>query len=162
MKKEYATLKEKFVGKEEVKASHILVESEDDAKAILKEIKDGADFADVAKEKSLDKASGEKGGELGYFTKERMVPEFADAAFKAGTGDVVGPVKTDFGWHIIKVEDKRKLEAPAYDEVRERIQQGLANSAIEGYVNNLINKADVKYYDANGNEMEPAKDVPAE
>lgn len=153
IKKQYETLKEKFVGKEEVKASHILVESEDEAKAIAKQLKDGADFAELAKEKSIDKASGAKGGDLGYFTKERMVPTFADAAFKADEGEVTAPVKSDFGWHIIKVEDKRPVEAPKYEEVRERIQQTMANDAIERYLNTLVGESNVKYYDAEGNEL---------
>lgn len=153
IKKQYETLKEKFVGKEEVKASHILVESEDEAKAIAKQLKDGADFAELAKEKSIDKASGAKGGDLGYFTKERMVPAFADAAFKADEGEVTDPVKSDFGWHIIKVEDKRPVEAPKYEEVRERIQQTMANDAVERYLNTLVGESNVKYYDAEGNEL---------
>lgn len=153
IKKQYETLKEKFVGKEEVKASHILVESEDEAKAIAKQLKDGADFAELAKEKSIDKASGAKGGDLGYFTKERMVPTFAEAAFKADEGEVTAPVKSDFGWHIIKVEDKRPVEAPKYEEVRERIQQTMANDAIERYLNTLVGESNVKYYDAEGNEL---------
>lgn len=155
IKKEYNNLKDKFAGKEEVKASHILVENEDDAKAIYKELKDGADFAEVAKEKSIDTGSGAKGGDLGYFTKERMVPEFSEAAFKADKGEVTEPVKSDFGWHIIKVEDKRAVQAPKYEEVKERIQQSLANAAIERYVNNLLNESDVKYFDADGNELKP-------
>jgi peptidyl-prolyl cis-trans isomerase C len=158
VKKEYETLKEKFAGKKEVKASHILVETEETAKEIAKQLKEGADFAELAKEKSIDKASGEKGGDLGYFAKERMVPEFADAAFAADVGDVTDPVKSDFGWHIIKVEDKRPVQPPKYEEVKERIQQGLAAAAVERYVNNLMKDANVTYYDMAGNELKP---VPA-
>lgn len=157
VKKEYETLKEKFAGKEEVKASHILVEKEEEAKEISKQLKDGADFAKLAKEKSIDKASGAKGGDLGYFTKERMVPEFADAAFKADKGEVTEPVKSDFGWHIIKVEDKRPVQPPKYEEVKERIQQTLANAAIERYVNNVMKEANVTFYDAEGNELKPSE-----
>lgn len=153
VKAEYNTLKEKFVGKEEVKAAHILVETEEEAKEIAKQLKDGADFAELAKEKSIDTASGANGGDLGYFTKERMVPEFAEAAFQADEGEVTEPVKSSFGWHVIKVEDKRDLEAPKYEEVRERIQQSMANDAIERYLNNLVNTSGVKYYDAEGNEL---------
>lgn len=156
VQKEYETLKEKYAGKHEVKASHILVETEEEAKAIAKQLKDGADFAVLAKEKSIDKASGAKGGDLGYFAKERMVPEFADAAFAAKAGEVTEPVKSDFGWHIIKVEDKRPIQPPKYEEVKERIQQGLANEAVERYVNNLMQEVNVKYYDANGVELQPA------
>lgn len=155
VKKEYETLKEKFAGKEEVKASHILVENEEDAKELYKQLKDGADFAEVAKEKSIDTGSGTKGGDLGYFTKERMVPEFAEAAFKADEGEITEPVKSDFGWHIIKVEDKRPVQPPKYDEVKERIQQSLANEAVERYVNNLLKESKVQYFDAEGKELKP-------
>lgn len=155
VKKEYATMKEKFVGKQEVKASHILVEDEHEAKELYKQIKDGADFAKLAKEESIDTASGAKGGDLGYFSKDRMVPEFADAAFTADVGEVTEPVKSDFGWHIIKVEAKRDVEAPKYEEVKERIQQSLANNAVEGYINNMMKEADVQYYAADGSELKP-------
>ncbi|MCH2547756.1 MAG: peptidylprolyl isomerase [Alphaproteobacteria bacterium] len=162
VKKEYEVIKEKFAGKKEVKASHILVDSEEEAKAIHKEIKDGADFAKLAEEKSIDKASGAKGGDLGFFTKDRMVPEFADAAFAADKGEVTEPVKSDFGWHIIKVEDKRNVEPPKYDEVKERIQESLANAAIERYVNNMIAEANITYYDKDGNKLTPPAAADAE
>ena len=93
-------------GQEEVHARHILVETEDEAKAILEQLKGGADFAALAKEKSKDPGAAD-GGDLGYFTKDQMVPEFAEVAFKMYPGQVSNPVKTQFGWHIIKVEDKR-------------------------------------------------------
>src|SRR5260370_1068890 len=89
---------------EEVHARHILVESEDEAKAIVEQVKGGADFAAVAKEKSKDPGAAD-GGDLGYFTKDQMLPEFADVAFKMYPGQLSNPVKTQFGWHIIKVED---------------------------------------------------------
>ena len=92
---------------EEVHARHILVETEDEAKAIAEQIKGGADFAKLAKEKSKDPGAAQ-GGDLGYFGKEQMVPEFAEVAFKMYPGQVSNPVKTQFGWHIIKVEDKRQ------------------------------------------------------
>lgn len=153
VRKEYNVLKEKFVGKEEVKASHILVETEAEAKELLKQLKDGADFAELAQEKSLDTASGTRGGDLGYFSKDRMVPSFAEAAFKAKKGEVTGPVETDFGWHVLKVEDRRPMEAPKYEEVRERIQQTMANDAIERYLNDLVKQSSVKYYGADGKEL---------
>jgi peptidyl-prolyl cis-trans isomerase C len=92
-------------GQEEVRARHILVEKEDDAKAILEQLKAGGDFAALAKEKSKDPGAAD-GGDLGYFTKDQMVPEFAEVAFKMYPGQLSNPVKTQFGWHIIKVEDK--------------------------------------------------------
>lgn len=153
VKKEYEVLKEKFKGKEEIRARHILVESEEEAKNIAKQLKDGGDFEAIAKEKSIDKASGAKGGDLGYFTKERMVPQFADVAFKTDKGEISAPVKSDFGWHIIKVEDRRPLNPPKYEEVKERIQAALAGNAVENYLNKLVEENNVRYFNAEGKEL---------
>lgn len=104
---------------EEVRARHILVESEPDAQAALKRVKGGEDFAKVANEMSKDPAS--KGGELGWFTKERMVPEFAEAAFKMQPGQISDPVKSQFGWHIIQLEERRQKQFPSLDQVRDQV-----------------------------------------
>mgnify|MGYP000856254173 FL=1 len=90
----------------EVRAAHILVANEDKAKELHKMIKGGADFADLARRHSTC-PSGRKGGDLGWFKKGMMVKEFEDAAFSHGKGEIVGPVKTQFGWHIIQVQDQR-------------------------------------------------------
>jgi peptidyl-prolyl cis-trans isomerase C len=108
----------------EVRARHILVETEDEAKAVLAELKKGTDFAELAKSKSKDPGSAD-GGDLGYFTKEQMVPEFAEAAFKLEKGAISDPVKSQFGWHIIKVEDKRDRQPPEFDKVKDQIEQYL-------------------------------------
>lgn len=139
-------------GQEEVKARHILVGSEDEAKKLAEDIKKGGDFDKIAKEKSTDKASGANGGDLGWFTKDRMVPEFADAAFKLKKGETSTPVKTAFGWHIIKVEDRRPVTAPAFDEMKEALKGDVTNKAVQGYVESLLKTADVKYYAADGKE----------
>jgi peptidyl-prolyl cis-trans isomerase C len=104
---------------EEVRARHILVESEPDAQAALKRVNGGEDFAKVANEMSKD--PGSKGGELGWFTKERMVPEFAEAAFKMQPGQISDPVKSQFGWHIIQVEERRQKQFPGLDQVRDQV-----------------------------------------
>src|SRR5947209_5550615 len=104
---------------EEVRARHILVESEPDAQAALKRVTGGEDFAKVANEMSKD--PGSKGGELGWFTKERMVPEFAEAAFKMQPGQISDPVKSQFGWHIIQVEERRQKQFPGLDQVRDQV-----------------------------------------
>jgi peptidyl-prolyl cis-trans isomerase C len=109
---------------QEVRARHILVETEDEAKAVLAELKKGADFAELAKSKSKDPGSAD-GGDLGYFTREQMVPEFADVAFKLDKGAISDPVKSQFGWHIIKVEDKRDRQPPEFDKVKDQIEQYL-------------------------------------
>ncbi|MBO0734172.1 MAG: peptidylprolyl isomerase, partial [Methylocapsa sp.] len=103
----------------EIHARHILVNTEDEAKAALKRLMDGKeDFATIAK--AVSKDSGAEGGDLGWFTKDRMVPEFADAAFKLEVGQVSDPVKTPFGWHIIEVLDKREKPFPPFDEVKDQ------------------------------------------
>ena len=113
---------------EEVHARHILVATEGEAKEIEAQLKKGADFATLAKEKSKDPGAAE-GGDLGYFTKEQMVPEFAEAAFKLEKGQTSDPVKTQFGWHIIKVEDKRLKPTPTFDQVKGQLQNYVARRA---------------------------------
>ncbi|OLP53724.1 peptidylprolyl isomerase [Rhizobium rhizosphaerae] len=108
---------------EEVKARHILVKTEDEAKAVIKELDAGKDFAALAKEKSTD-PNKDDGGDLGYFTKDRMVPEFSDAAFALEKGKYSKePVKTQFGYHVILVEDKRMQPPPPLDQVAPQVKQ---------------------------------------
>ena len=104
---------------DEVHARHILVATEADAQAVLKRLKSGEDFAKVAKEMSKD--PGSEGGDLGWFTKERMVPAFADAAFKLKQGELSDPVKSQFGWHIIQVEGRRSKTFPPFDQVHDQL-----------------------------------------
>lgn len=155
LKKQYEVIAEKYAGKQEVKASHILVETEEEAKEVVEQLDEGTDFAELAKEKSADTGSGAQGGDLGWFTKERMVPEFAEAAFKLGKGEVSDPVKSDFGWHIIKMEDKRIVQPPPFEEVKPELQKTMANQAIEGYVRGVIEDANLKFYGPGGDELEP-------
>ncbi len=110
---------------QEVSARHILVDSEEQAKAVVAELDAGKDFIELAKEKSTG-PSGPQGGDLGYFTRGRMVPEFEEAAFKLEPGAYTKePVKTQFGWHIIKVEDKRDTPPPAFEQVVEQMRRVL-------------------------------------
>lgn len=141
-------------GQEEVKARHILVSSEEDAKKIASELKKGGGFEKIAQEKSTDKASGANGGDLGWFTKDKMVPEFADAAFKLKKGEISAPVKTAFGWHIIKAEDRRPLQPASLEESKEVIMGDLTNKAVQGYVEGLLKSASIKYFDESGKEKE--------
>jgi peptidyl-prolyl cis-trans isomerase C len=131
---------------EEVHARHILVPTEDEAKAILAQLKGGADFATLAKEKSKDPGAAE-GGDLGYFTKEQMVPEFAEVAFKLDKGQLSDPVKTQFGWHIIKVEDKRIKPTPTFEQVKPQIENYVAHRAQAELVENLRKSATVERLD---------------
>ena len=108
---------------EEVRARHILVKTEDEAKTVIKELGEGKDFAELAKAKSTDPNKSD-GGDLGYFKKGMMVPEFEKAAFEMKKGDVsTAPVKTQFGFHVIKVEDKRNAPPPEFDQVKEQVKQ---------------------------------------
>src|ERR1700719_4068713 len=131
---------------EEVHARHILVETEDEAKAIVEQIKGGADFAELAKEKSKDPGA-QDGGDLGYFTKDQMVPEFAEAAFKLDKGQISDPIHTQFGWHIIKVEDKRTKPTPTFDQVKAQLQNYVAHRAQAELVDNLRKSAQIERLD---------------
>jgi peptidyl-prolyl cis-trans isomerase C len=126
----------------EVRARHILVDSEAKAKEIAAKAKAGEDFARLAKENSKD--SAEDGGDLGYFTKEQMVPEFADAAFKLEKGQISDPVKSQFGWHVIKLEDKRTKPVPTYDQVSDQIDQYLIRKAQGDLVTKLRAEAKIE------------------
>ncbi|WP_404451660.1 peptidylprolyl isomerase [Virgibacillus necropolis] len=119
--------------KTEIEASHILVADEKTAKEVKKKLKNGADFGELAKEYSTDKASGKKGGSVGYFTAGKMVPEFEDAAYKLEVGEVSKPVKSQFGYHIIKVTDKRdaKTDLGSFEEEKEDIRRTLLSKKID-------------------------------
>jgi peptidyl-prolyl cis-trans isomerase C len=132
---------------EEVHARHILVEDEAKAKAAAERVKKGEDFAKVAAELSKDPGSGKEGGDLGWFSKERMVPEFAEAAFKLEKGQVSAPVKSQFGWHVIKLEDKRTKPLPKFDEVKPQISQYLERKAQQDIVLALREKAKIERLD---------------
>ena len=130
----------------EVRASHILVKTEDEAKAIIKELDGGADFATLAKEKSIDKGSGENGGDLNWFTKDTMVKEFSDAAFAMQRGDVSKvPVKSQFGWHIIKITDSRMQTPVPLEQKKDDIRKALSQEAVHQEVQNLIGSAKIEY-----------------
>jgi parvulin-like peptidyl-prolyl isomerase len=129
---------------EEVHARHVLVKTEDEAKAVLADIKKGTDFAEVAKAKSTEPGAAQSGGDLGYFTKEQMVPEFAEAAFKLDKGKVSEPVKTQFGWHIIKVEDKRKKPVPTFDQVKDQLETFVARKSQSDLVAKLRTTAKIE------------------
>ncbi len=110
---------------EEIKARHILLKSEDEAKEVIKQLEDGADFVELAKSKSTG-PSAKEGGDLGYFKKGRMVPVFEEAAFALKPGEFTKePIKSEFGWHVIKVEDRREASPPPLEQVAPQIRQVL-------------------------------------
>ena len=147
-------------GQEEVRARHILVENEDEAKALLDQLKGGADFATLAKEKSKDPGAAE-GGDLGYFTKDQMVPEFAEAAFKLDKGQISDPVKTQFGWHVIQVLDKRTKPTPSYDQVKSQLENYVARRAQADLVDNLRKSATIERLDQPAAQSSPSTLNPA-
>lgn len=130
----------------EIHAHHILVATEDDAKAALKRIKAGEDFSKVATE--LSKDPGSKGGDLGWFTKDRMVPEFGEAAFKLEPGQISEPVKTQFGWHIIKLDEKRAKQFPPLEQVRDQVARYVAQKAQTEVINKLRESSKIERSDA--------------
>jgi len=135
----------------EIHARHILVPTEEEAKAALARVKNGEDFAKVATELSKDPAS--EGGDLGWFTKDRMVPEFADAAFKLEPGQISDPVKSQFGWHIIKVEEKRMQTFPPFEQVKDQAARYVAQKAQGDLIASLHAGAKIERMDE---EQKPA------
>ncbi|WP_461494928.1 peptidylprolyl isomerase [Pyruvatibacter sp.] len=129
---------------EEVSARHILVETEEAALAVIERINGGEDFVELAKEVSTG-PSGKDGGDLGYFVKDRMVPEFSTAAFALDPGQVSAPVKSDFGWHVIKVEDRRQQQLVAFDDVKESIKGQLRDEKAAPFIDSVRDKADIKF-----------------
>jgi len=154
MKKVYDEAAKQIEGEQEVHARHILVETEDEAKAIEAELKKGADFAELAKKKSKDPGAAD-GGDLGFFTKDQMVPEFSAVAFTLEPGKISDPVKSQFGWHVIKVEEKRNRKAPDFDQVKAQIETYVTRKAQAEYVAKLREGAKVERVDQASNE--PAK-----
>ena len=146
MKKVYEEASKQISGEQEVRARHILVETEDEAKAIEEELKKGADFAELAKKKSKDPGASD-GGDLGFFTKEQMVPEFSAAAFALEPGKISDPVKSQFGWHVIKVEEKRNRKPPDFDQVKGQIETYVTRKAQAEYVGKLREAAKVERFD---------------
>jgi len=150
MKKVYDEAAKQIAGEQEVHARHILVETEDEAKAIEAELKKGADFAELAKKKSKDPGASD-GGDLGFFTKDQMVPEFSAVAFSLEPGKISDPVKTQFGWHIIKVEEKRNRKAPDFEQVKGQIETYVTRKAQAEYVAKLRETAKVERMDQAAN-----------
>jgi peptidyl-prolyl cis-trans isomerase C len=147
MKARYDELIKQQPPEEEVHARHILVATEADAKAALEDVKKGTDFAEVSKKRSTGPTAS-TGGDLGFFTKDKMVPAFAEAAFKLQPGQVTEtPVQTQFGWHIIKVEARRKSEPPKFEDVRSQVHDMMTGEVVEKVVADLRKTAKVETLD---------------
>ena len=172
MHKVYDDAVAKLPAEQEVKASHILIRAaagddkasaaaEEKIKAVIARLNKGEDFAKVADEVTEDPSGKGKGGDLGYFTKEQMVPEFADAAFKMEKGQVSDPVKSQFGWHIIRVEDKRKKPAPEFDAVKSQLETYVTRKAQADLVTKLRDSAKIERLDKK-DDAKPADAKPVD
>ena len=139
---------------QEVHARHILLPTEDDAKKALARVKGGEDFAKVATELSKDPAG--EGGDLGWFTKDRMVPEFSDAAFKLKDGEISDPVKTQFGWHVIKIEGVRTKNFPPFEQLKDQAARYVGQKAQSEAISELHKAAKIEFFDADGKPLPPA------
>lgn len=140
----YTELENEVKGQKEVKTSHILVSTEEEANELKKKLNKGAKFEALAKEFSKDEGSKVKGGELGYARKGQFVPEFESKAFAMKVGEISDPVKSQFGWHIIKLIDSRDVQIPPKAEVKEEIKARLSQEAIDTYVSKLYKDANVE------------------
>jgi peptidyl-prolyl cis-trans isomerase C len=147
---------------EEVRARHILLQSETDARAVIAELVGGADFVEVAKAKSTG-PSAEKGGDLGFFGEGDMVPEFATAAFALQTGEVTQePVKTQFGWHVIKVEERRAAAQQSFEASVNELRRKEAQQVAQEIGTALRDKAEIKLFNPDGSELVTPEAEPGE
>jgi peptidyl-prolyl cis-trans isomerase C len=138
----------------EYNAAHILVETEEEAQAVVEEIAGGADFADVARDRSIDTGSGQAGGDLGWFGAGMMVPEFEAGVMALEPGAVSDPVQSQFGWHVIRLNETRPMAAPTLDEVRDEISNRLQQEVVEAAIAELAETADISQ--AGPGEIDPA------
>ena len=135
--------------RQEVQARHILVQTEAEAKDVEAQLKKGADFAKLARAKSIDPSAKAQGGELGFFTRDEMVPEFADVAFKLKDGQISEPVKTQYGWHVIQVESHR-TSTPSFEEMRDKLTYDMTNELRTQIVDKLRKNAKIVRYNLDG------------
>ncbi len=157
MQQRYEERLKNMPSEEEVHARHILVSTEDEAKALIADLKKGTAFDKLAKEKSTDKASGAEGGDLGWFKKSDMVKEFADAAFTLKKGELSDvPVKTQFGYHVILLEDRRKAPPPSFEELSEQIREELARETVSSMLDQLRANAKIEKFAIDGSKPDPA------
>jgi foldase protein PrsA len=145
IKNAYDANNESFTAQEgQIRARHILVATEKEAEDIIKQLDDEADFAEIAKEKSIDTASGAKGGELGFFSKDMMVEEFANASFKLKVNEISEPVKSQFGWHIIERESNTIPFGEIKDAIKLQLMQEKQKAALQTYIEQLKAKAKIE------------------
>jgi peptidyl-prolyl cis-trans isomerase C len=159
IKERYDQLSAKFKPQDEVRARHVLLKTEEEANDVIKQLKGGTDFAKLAEEKSKDTGSAKQGGDLGYFIHDAMVKAFADAAFAMKVGEISDKaVKTEFGYHVIKVEDKRKSSPPPIAEVKDQIANQLGQEMTNDEVKALEAKAKIEKFNIDGSPLPAEKD----
>lgn len=156
LKAAYDEYVKNFPNIEEVHARHILVAEEGKAKDLINQIESGADFAELAKANSTD-ATAQNGGDLGYFSKNDVVPEFAEAAFGTNPGEYTKkPVKTQFGYHVIKVEEKRKRPPAEFEAAKPFLDAQLRRVAFDELIQGWRDQANIQRFDINGKPVEPS------
>lgn len=159
MRKVYEEATKGMSDEQEVRARHILIrvadpndektskEAEEKIKGLIERINKGEDFAKLANEFTEDPSGKQNGGDLDYFTKDQMVPEFSTVAFQLDKGQISGPIKTQFGWHVLKVEDKRNRQPPDYDKVKEQLQAIVMRKAQAEFITKLRASAKIERLD---------------
>jgi peptidyl-prolyl cis-trans isomerase C len=153
----YETFLKEKPAQDQVHARHILVKTETEAKSVIAELDKGADFTALAKKYSTDPGA-ESGGDLGYFKHDDMVKEFADAAFALSPGQYTKtPVKTEFGWHVIKVEDRRAGKPPSFEEAREQLSRDVAHEIIDAKLHDLRDTAKIEEFGLDGKPLPATK-----
>lgn len=162
LRKQYAEFVKTFSAEPQVRARHILVKTESEAKAIIKQLDGGEKFAKLAREKSTG-PSGKRGGDLGYFGRTQMVPPFSAMAFSLKAGEYAKkPVKTQFGWHVIKVESRRKGLPPSFEEKRKELSGKASQEAVAKSRETLRKNAKVETFKLDGSANDaPASTAPA-
>jgi peptidyl-prolyl cis-trans isomerase C len=149
-------LKKEFKEQDEVEAQHILVEKEEEASSILVDLKNGASFEELVTKKSIDPSTKQRGGKLGYFTKDiaekTLGKEFAEAAFILKPGHF-NKVKSKYGWHIIKINDKRKSKPPKFEQVAPQLRMLQSQKSLIEYIESLMKEKGVKLFDTKGKEI---------
>ena len=145
VKEKYQELSKLQSDKDEYKACHILVKTEEEAKEIKKKLDKGEDFSKLAKEYSLDE-NKDSGGSLGYFSNGQMVQNFENATASLKIGQISSPVQTEFGYHIIKLEDKRKIKPESYESMKAKIRDILATKYVKEYLEKLQEQNKVEFF----------------
>ena len=156
LRQRYEAFVEAYPPRDEIKARHILVGTEEEAGTVIERIAGGAAFEDVAKDVSTD-GTAEKGGDLGYFVRGAMVAEFAEAAFKLKAGEMTEvPVQTQFGWHVIRVDDRRLAAPPAFEQIRDQMSNEIAQQAMTELTDSLREKVTIERFNMDGTPITEA------